>query len=770
MDSNSLDRRARHRPPHGTYLTPLHNGNDTIAAALARLPASATIPHERRHLVNRDGVAIGTVDPPHATVKIALEASRIHEQLKTSARHVVGGAAQALERVWVQDQVLPRSGTCMKRTTLNEVCVAWSNYLGVPLAHSAGNITPGGWSGLELDADAVRAWLKAAVAGEVGSLDAGDWHADLLAYPVDNISSPAPEQHELTLRVTNLELGVDCDLLLVMELGTSSPVLYDVELTGEWVRGARPSPSVACLDAVLHGIHELCRSGEWVSVNSVYIPKVPKPGTMSQWTSWLGVGHASHFAPALGKPPLEGHSEKVLVMGHDTVSGLYSGVVAAGDVDTAQMVYGGGPNSRGTSYSIMRVLVNGTRAEHVHKYPKGTARPQILAGHAKRSPCVRDGLLSPILTNALTGDGTGQVGCEFEDDDGVRHFYPVPTVWCDAVEERDGAIIRATRDPDTMHSTLLAFALLQEWRLVETRDVNELAVMNQAGKRLSVKIVYGPTAGPRWLECVGSAEVVDLAPVYDDRGREYPSELAMDYWASGFARYVFKDWIRAGRLTEAGMVTRAHSSFPRLREQDHQIRQPVVDVVINAERVQVNHRDSVAYYTYALGVAVCHAGALVMASTTVDSAFTTDDIAPSRLAPGAANAARSRITANHTRANVAAILRSLHDMAGGQATIRVYSAGAAQTESTWGRAPDGVKLLPGTARIQEIGPLLDTSRSMQTAAGWDAAEPDPGELAVLHAIQTGLAARGTRREQVRNLRVDKVAESVAELVAQLTGG
>jgi len=174
----------------------------------ARNDYSAIVAQQHRMLVDRDGRRVGEIKEVDPSVSVALEASRLHQELTRTARHVVGPTTQHLERIWTKDATLPRSGTCMRRTTLrNNNCAAAANFLGIPLTNTVGNITLRGDESDCLQPDDVAVWLENSVIGKVGALDHSRWKLSISAEPLNYDDNADPELVDMVVMCVMLSQG-----------------------------------------------------------------------------------------------------------------------------------------------------------------------------------------------------------------------------------------------------------------------------------------------------------------------------------------------------------------------------------------------------------------------------------------------------------------------------------------------------------------------------------------------------------------------------------
>jgi len=197
----------------------------------------------------------------------------------------------------------------MRRTTLrNNNCAAAANFLGIPLTNTVGNITLRGDETDCLQPDDVAVWLENSVIGKVGALDHSRWKLSISAEPINYDDNADPELVDMVVNVRDVESGVNQELVLLMDIAGTTPVLYDVQMEDNGWKPLQGPPPVTALRStvqiILRCIHVLCHTGKWSNVNCVYIPQGVKPGVMRRWASWEGMGHASHFNVNLTKPPL----------------------------------------------------------------------------------------------------------------------------------------------------------------------------------------------------------------------------------------------------------------------------------------------------------------------------------------------------------------------------------------------------------------------------------------------------------------------------------
>jgi len=263
------------------------------------------------------------------------------------------------------------------------------------------------------------------------------------------------------------------------------------------------------------------------------------------------------------------------------------------------------------------------------------------------------------------------------------------------------------------------------------------------------------------MESVSRNDSVDLSPTYDDTWREFPSELALDYWISGLARYVIADRLRAGCLTPDGdrIYHHAHGLFPMLDAPDAPRALPTINVVVTTERVLQKKGTTTAYYTYAAGIAVCMDGRLLAAGQDVDDLI--DDLGRGKLATGIRATVERRQSVSKC-ADVTGDLQLLKGVvkAATNSNVRVFGCGASGQEDVMNvQAPP--RLMPDVMRVKEIGPLQPPERMAIGIRGWAVAD-GPAYTAAANAYSAGLVSHLPAAE---DLEVSDLRTALAEIRA-----
>nr|QQZ01309.1 hypothetical protein [Beauveria bassiana chrysovirus 2] len=706
-----------------------------IAAARER----KVVPLERTMIVatrRLGGVPapVGQIAPPSEEQGFVRAYTEVQSSVGRPPVNTVDQYASALHRVWASGAQKRRSTTTMRRAVVGGANASASTHLGLPLTLTAGPLHHPGNAHGDITLSAAREWLDGVVRGSMGAFSAHDWRVDVAA-EVDVMTLTGGRGSVNSYTLTPSAPGVKPTASVsVIAHCQEAVTVYDMHVNGWQTGGARAkSVIVALLDAA----SQLLVTGRWTPCNSVYVPTAPNVGSMRQYKNWPSEAcHANVFNKALGPPPQEQLTSKTLVIQYDVMSGVSSGVVAACDVSPSLLIIGGSPSGHGVRYSVCRVVVDGVRAHYTSVACQQKEQPLLFYNNARRQPCRRDGLLSPQLVNLLTGYGDGVVGMDFIDRDTERpEAITVRSLWCDALESPDSRARLLTRDPEQAVSSMMAIALLQGWTLGAGAEQFELQATTQAGRHVYLSVEYWPTVGPRWAEYLSVAEPVDLSPDRDDGFFEYPSELALDYWMSGLARYIMKERIVAGRACTGPLmpVEHAHGLFPLL-QLDPADQAPSLDVVLHVGKVQAVRRgEAVGVYVYALGAALCQAGHLITTCEILDDEVELVDASGSAPATERYNRLREQVRG---RGCVQAVLRQLAKLAQLD-KVRVYGSGVgAAIERCKVEVADGADM-EVRSKLREVGPLV--SPAVMLPGGWGYAT-SPGSIAAAHAYSSGLVA------------------------------
>lgn len=684
-------------------------------------------------MVKAGGRRLAVVEPPTPDQTHARLYQDVREAVDRRPDDTVKQYAASLHRVWTSGAKTRRSTTTMRRAVLGGSTASATTHLGVPLTYTRGQLQPAG--GVEtggVSLDAAREWVAGVVRGTLGPIkfDEGELSVDVTIDAVEVAVGQFANTYTLTPKTANRRGNCRVELLVVP---ASPPVLYDAHVK-DW--GSAPRGIRRVLTTLLDATQQLLTRGRLTPCNATYLPVAPNVGTMRQLKEWPEEAcHAALFNDKLGAPPPEQLAARVSVVQYDTLSGVASGVVAACDVSPDLFIIGGSPNGKGVHYSVMRVVVDGVRGHYATTATQQREQPLMYYSTMRRQPCRKDGLLSPQLVNLLTGDGSGNVGVDFVDNStGESVPLRVRTLWADALDRR-GVVELKTRDPEQAIGTLIGMAMLQGWSAAADSDAMCLSAVSGEGISVRIKVVYWPTVGPRWMEGVSAGEQVDLSPNREDYYFEYPSELAMDYWMSGLARYVMKDLIVGGstRLNGLSPVVHAHGLFPLL---DHQpaLAMPTMDIVLHVGKVKAASRgDAVGVYVYAIGAALCKAGKLMAKYEALDAHVETMDVRGSNSAVARYESLQQSVT---RRGDVRTSVRLLARLAS-QNKIRVFGSGVGTAVEQCTAEHDHHADTSETDKLREVGPVMNPSMLMPD--GWDYAST-PGDIACANAFASGIVA------------------------------
>jgi hypothetical protein len=538
-----------------------------------------------------------------------------------------------------------------------------------------------------------------------------------------------------------------------MSMANSMPTLFDVVADG--VLEAKNDGLGVLYYAssrVLDGVHRICRAGHWRMVNSNFIQGSARVHDMQRAEVWPATPSVSHlFSGRLNAeaPPLDCFNVRVPVTHQDILSGVSNGFIAAGDVSPVLLGFFDSGYAGQTAYSVLRVNTPYGRACHTHRYGKNTPKPGFLVCMHRRVPCVRDGLLSIGLVNAMHGDGRGAVQVHFKDvaGDGGDVYDRVRTKWVDAYNNVDGSTGAGTadvytRDASSTVSALAAYAAMQGWKVKSSLDSDENVVLETTfgGITLKLRFLYSATSGPRWMESISDSEVVDLSMTWEGGLCEYPSELALDYWVSGLARYVVAHRTWHGSLKTGGMhiVSPGHGLFPTLASAPVNAPTAPVNLVLAVERLQVSKQGAGGSYMYALGCAASSNGVLLTAGQAVDAELDDAVISGVKGAPrGVVSNMERRNVSPMERADLASLLRVLLNAARTVPALRIFTVGAERLTTSVEMAvmPDRA-VVPNKSVVQELGASVGNVRDMASSASWGEVD-GPGEVAILHMLFGG---------------------------------
>ncbi|BAJ15134.1 hypothetical protein [Magnaporthe oryzae chrysovirus 1] len=690
--------------------------------ALAALSTLGKVPAlEVAGIVRRGATVLGKLAPPSE--------DQTYARLYREARDYVGNNTEAeverpVDRVWAETSEPRLSRTAMARADPD---TQWQPglYLGMPYGPDAARIVaqpldarePGHFSNL-------APWIVGVLNGTTGAFEGDALRLSARTTPhVDDgwLGAQALTRHDIDVRLAPSNAACTVSVLVGVDYVAGKPVLHHMAVAG--YQDARP-PLRRLTLALCEALTYHVAVGGVLPVNAVHKRQCSNYTDIMSAEAYSDPPAPNQLGPRVSTNPPEGClAQLVQVHQYDVQTGVSTGVMSARDVPPSAFYFGGTPNGRNTGYAIMRVEVDGVITHVLTGAVHMKGHPAFLLSGRRRQPCVRDGLYSPGAVCKLFGDGGGGLCMRAEDASGADR--ELRTVWSDALSNENKTAAVRSRDPLSAASLLIAIAKLNGWQARPAGPHSITADTDRGEVRVFVE--FWPTSGPRWLEVVSFDEEVDLGPEGDDGQCDHPSELALDYWLSGLARYMLKDITRNGYLIKGcGKYARNESS--PFQAQHTAAPQASCDVVVSAWRVETKIGPAKASYMYNLGVAVCAAGAVVATSNLVD--VNAEIRRGAVVGNGNVLAAYDRRTRSEVaRADLLAVLKGLSRLAMA-GSVRVYSA----TQAGNDQADVNVLRSDGksgpSARIMEIGTLVER-RGSAADAGADASGA---------AVSSGVAA------------------------------
>nr|BBG92293.1 hypothetical protein [Magnaporthe oryzae chrysovirus 1] len=708
--------------PTGTQqsyaLSPGSFQDDALAAlsTLGKVPAL-----EVAGIVRRGATVLGRLAPPSE--------EQTYARLYREAREYVSDTQEAapdrpVDRVWAETSEPRLSRTAMARV---DPGTQWQPalYLGLPYGPGAAKIVAQPLDVREASHFSNLApWIVGVLNGTTGAFEGDALRLSARTTPhVDDgwLGTQALTRHDIDVRLSPADAACTVSVLVGVDYVAGKPVLHHMAVAG--YRAARPPLRRLAL-ALCEALTYHVAVGGVLPVNAIHKRQCSNYTDIMSAEAYSDPPAPNQLGPRVStNPPEDCLSQLVQVHQYDVQTGVATGVMAARDVPPSAFYFGGTPNGRNTGYAIVRAEVDGVITHVLTGAVHMKGHPAFLLSGRRRQPCVRDGLYSPGAVSKLFGDGSGGLLMRADDAEGADRS--LRSVWSDALSNANRMAAVRSRDPLSAANLLMAIAKLNGWEAKPAGPHSITADTDRGPVRVVVE--FWPTSGPRWLEVVSFDEEVDLGPEGDDGQCDHPSELALDYWLSGLARYMLKDITRNGYLIKGcGKYVRNDAS--PFQAQHQAAPQASCDVVVSAWRVETKIGPTKSSYMYNLGVAVCAAGAVVATSNLVD--VNAEARRSAVVGNGNVLAAYDRRTQPAAaRADLLDVLKGLSRLAMA-GSVRVYSA----TQSGNDRTDVDVLRTDGksgpSARIMEIGTLVER-RGSAADAGVDASGA---------AVSSGVAA------------------------------
>ncbi|BAO20928.1 hypothetical protein [Magnaporthe oryzae chrysovirus 1-B] len=699
-------------------LSPGSFQDDALAAlsTLGKVPAL-----EVAGIVRRGATILGKLEPPSE--------EQTYARLYREAREYVGDSQEVeadrpVDRVWAETSEPRLSRTAMARVDPD---TQWKPdlYLGLPYGPNAAQIVAQPLDVREASHFSNLApWIIGVLNGTTGAFKGDALMLSAKTTPhVDDgwLGTQALTRHDIDVRLAVADTACTVSVWVGVDYVAGKPVLHHMAVAG--YRAAKPPVRRLAL-ALCEALTYHVAVGGVLPVNAVHKRQCSNYTDIMSAEAYSDPPAPNQLGPRVATNPPEGClSQLVQVHQYDVQTGVATGVMAARDVPPAAFYFGGTPNGRNTGYAIARTEVDGVMTHVLTGAVHMKGHPAFLLSGRRRQPCVRDGLYSPGAVSKLFGDGSGGLCMRAEEASGVDRG--LRSVWSDALSNANKTAAVRSRDPLSAANLLMAIAKLNGWQAKPAGPHSVTADTDQGQVRVIVE--FWPTSGPRWLEVLSFDEEVDLGPEGDDGQCDHPSELALDYWLSGLARYMLKDITRNGYLLK-GCGKYARNELSPFQAQHTAAPQAACDVVVSAWRVETRVGSAKASYMYNLGVAVCAAGAVVATSNLVDA--NAEQRRSAVVGNGNVLAAYDRRTRpDAAHADLLDVLKGLSRLAMA-GSVRVYSA----TQAGHDQADVNVLRSDGksgpSARIMEIGTLVER-RGSAADAGMDAAGA---------AVSSGVAA------------------------------
>jgi hypothetical protein len=341
---------------------------------------------------------------------------------------------------------------------------------------------------------------------------------------------------------------------------------------------------------------------------------------------------------------------------------------------------------------------------------------------------------------------------------GIREELEVDTRWSDLyVKLQAGGHV----DTEVMYSldvastlrALMAYGQMQGWDVVYDEASSTVTATVGRAAKLTIEVRYGASSVVRWAQPLSKSFMPDYADVNGlTTDRVMTSELGLDYWCSGLARYLARHYVVAGRMRQGVAVEYnegylfnvvRHTPRPSYRS-----KQPV-DFVVDLERLNKKIDGAGYSYIYAIGIARIEGGALTGSTLIVDDNPSLPEMVRGSSLNQAHRDNATRLIANqeYQRGDAGQALARLRQLYERESHVRIFGKGVDSDDAAFQgdhmvatRLFKTRRVLPNKRKLRELGSLMGKVEVIAERVGWPQVH-NPAIEAVLFSYAAGMLQR-----------------------------
>jgi len=709
--------------------------------------------------VNRDGMPTTLITPPTQELSSVFRAAKTrgvkNELLLDRA---MPGYSVLINRVWssmADRNIEGRSGTTVLREAMDGLSGGGTYVCGLPTGVNGVKILPRmvdaplDLQKSLLSAIELQAWLSGVLRGEVGALTNDAWDISVIPDSDEHVLATAlpSDVDGLQLHVRHKPTSSVCTVELWIKVFKHQPsVLHDVTVTE--VPPVIATPAWYGADVVMSALQRCILCGDLRPATAALLYNGERAKTLQKRRGWGEGADTHHMFGDTTAPPERVLTQRVDVAHYNVVTGVSHGRIAAGDVGPALVVYSGHNGGKAIVAGALSVYSEADGYIYTHASTDLAKMHKATFFHESRkhAPCVRDGLLAAYLVAGLQGDGEGRVQlCVVNGP-----VFAAKTIWYDLLrkvtEPGSGAAVYDTiytRDPMPAYRSLIATALMQPDWSVEANDTDGSAVVsvkrNNVEYTMEVAVRHGPSIVPRWADVL-SVDETAVTDWYDC------SELGLDYWCSGLARYILRDHIRYGKVSLSGKLSvPASNVFHSLLVKMGRGTATVTDYIVDLERFNKKIDGAGYSYVYAIGVVKVRGGECIGSSLIVDDNPDLEEMINTATLNDEHRLNAATLHNSGARRGVAGdYLDRLRDVVKANPSVRVFGKGVDDDDATMqGDHNLSTRLFkrknvhPDAREIRELGSLMERVEGLAAKQGWPTTH-NPAAEAMLFAHAAGM--------------------------------